>query len=96
MKGGYLHLNPSNIKPTSPPPNYSVLEKVDLFGCSTLDMSNQEKGDLAVEFTDVFSRYDLDMGKTSIVKHEIKLKLGSKPFKECYQLTPPGIYDEGG
>ena len=40
----------------------------------------------------IFSQNDLDLGKTSIVKHSIKL---TDPilFKECYQHIPPGMYE---
>ena len=36
---------------------------------------------------------DLDLGKTSIVKHSIKVN-DPTPFKECYQCIPPGMYNE--
>ena len=40
-----------------------------------------------------FSQNDLDLGKTSIVKHSIKLT-DLTPFKECYRCILPGMYDE--
>ena len=40
-----------------------------------------------------FSQNDLDLGKTSIVKHSIKL-IDPTPFKEHYRCHPPGMYDE--
>ena len=36
---------------------------------------------------------DLDLGKTSIDKHSIKLT-NTTPFKECYRCIPHRMYDE--
>ena len=36
---------------------------------------------------------DLDLGKTSIVKHSIKVN-GLVLFKEWYRHIPPGMYEE--
>ena len=41
----------------------------------------------------IFSQDDLDLGKTFIVKHSIKVN-DPVPFKEWYQCIPPGMYDE--
>ena len=41
----------------------------------------------------VFSQNDLDLGKTPIIKHSIKLT-DPTLFKECYRCIPPGIYNE--
>ena len=35
----------------------------------------------------------IDLGKTSIIKHSIKLT-NPTPFKECYRHIPPGMYEE--
>ena len=40
-----------------------------------------------------FLQDDLDLGKTSIVKHSIKVN-DPVPFKEQYRHIPPGMYDE--
>ena len=45
------------------------------------------------EFTCIFSQDDLDLGKTSIVKHSIKVN-DLVPFKEQYRHIPPGMYEE--
>ena len=42
---------------------------------------------------EAFSQHDLDLGKTSLVKHHIKLT-DSVPFKERYRRIPPGLYKE--
>ena len=41
----------------------------------------------------VFSRNDMDMGRTNLVKHHIKLT-DPVPFKESYRRIPPQMYDE--
>ena len=40
-----------------------------------------------------FSKNDLDMGRTNLVKHHIKLT-DSIPFKEAQRRIPPQMYDE--
>ena len=40
-----------------------------------------------------FSKNDLDMGRTNLVKHHIKLT-DPLPFKEAYRRIPPQMYDE--
>ena len=41
----------------------------------------------------IFSQNDLDLGKTSIVKHLTKL-MDSTSFKKHYQCIPLGMYEE--
>ena len=41
----------------------------------------------------IFSKHDLDMGKTSVVKHNIILT-DPIPFKEKYRTIPPQIFSE--
>ena len=48
---------------------------------------------MVCEYVCIFSWNDLDLGKTSLVKHSIKLT-DPTPFKECYRCIPPGIYEE--
>ena len=36
---------------------------------------------------------DMDLCKTSLVKHSIRLT-DSTPFKECYWQIPPSMYEE--
>ena len=40
-----------------------------------------------------FSQDDLDVGRTSIVKHSIKVN-DSVLFKEWYRHIPPGMYED--
>ena len=43
--------------------------------------------------TNIFSKNDLDMGRTNLVKHHIELT-DPIPFKESYRRIPPQMYDE--
>ena len=58
-----------------------------------------EAQDLICKFACIFSQNDLDLGKTSIVKHSIKVN-DPIPFKEQYRHLElyrhilPGMYDE--
>ena len=71
-----------------------ILQKLDLSGIDDWDSQiQQEAWDLIHEYAYIFSQNDLDLGKTSIVKHSIKVN-DPTPFKECYQHIPPGMYNE--
>ena len=48
------------------------------------------------EWMDLFAENDLDLVKTSIVKHKIKIKPNAKPFKEWYHKMLPGVYGKVG
>ena len=41
----------------------------------------------------IFSKNDMDMGRTNLVKHHIELT-DPIPFKESYRRIPPQVYDE--
>ena len=45
------------------------------------------------EYSDVFTLNPLELGRTSLVKHTIKV-VDPKPFKERYQRIPPHQYEE--
>ena len=49
--------------------------------------------DLLTEYHDLFALDDLELGKTSLVKHSIKLT-NETPFKEMYQRIPLHQYEE--
>ena len=48
---------------------------------------------LIYDYRDVFSRGDLDLGHTDLVKHAIDLS-DTTPFKERPRRIPPGMYAE--
>ena len=71
-----------------------ILQKIDLSGIDDWDPKmQQEAQDLIWEYACIFSQNDLDLVKTSIVKHSIKLT-DPTLFKEHYQCIPPGMHDE--
>ena len=71
-----------------------TLQKIDLSGIDDWDPKmQQEAWDFIHEYACIFSQNDLDLDKTSIVKHSIKLTYPT-PFKEYYQCIPPGMYDK--
>ena len=53
----------------------------------------QEAQDLIRKYACIFSQNDLDLGKTSIVKHSMKFT-DMTPFKERYRCIPPRMYNE--
>ena len=71
-----------------------LLDKIDLMGL--WDWSSKDQTgtwDLILEYTSIFAMYNIDLGKTSLVKHNIKL-VDNTPFKECYRHIPPSMYQE--
>ena len=69
-------------------------QKIDLSGIADWDPTlQQEAWDLIHEYVCIFSQNDLDLGKTSIIKHSIKFT-DPTPFKEHYRCIPPGMYEE--
>ena len=71
-----------------------ILPKLNLSGMEEWEPWLQQAAqDLICEFACIFSQDDLDLGKTSIVKHSIKVN-DPVPFKEQYRHIPPGMYDE--
>ena len=49
--------------------------------------------ELIVEYSSMFTMWDMDLGKTSLVKHGIRL-MDISPFKEHFQHIPPSMYEE--
>ena len=71
-----------------------ILQKLNLSRMEEWEPQLQQGAwDLIHEFACIFSQDDLDLGKTSIVKHSIKVN-DSVPFKKFYRCIPPGMYDE--
>ena len=61
-----------------------LFEKLDLSGAQAwADQERQEIRDLLTEYHDLFTLEDLELGKTSLVKHSIKL-MNVTQFKERY------------
>ena len=71
-----------------------ILQKLDLSGIDEWEPQiQQDAQDLIPEYACIFSQNDLDLGKTSIIKHSIKVNDPTQ-FKQCYQCIPPGMYNE--
>ena len=71
-----------------------ILQKLDLSGMKDWEPSLQKAAqELISEFACIFSQDDLDLGRTSIVKHSIKVN-DSVLFKEWYRCILPGMYEE--
>ena len=71
-----------------------ILKLIDLSG---LEKWSEDDKNAAIEMikrnANIFSKNDLDMGRTNLVKHHIELT-DPIPFKESYRRIPPRMYDE--
>ena len=71
-----------------------ILQKLNLSGREEWEPQLQQTAwNLICEFACIFSQDDLDLGKTSIVKHSIKVN-DPVLFKKWCRCIPPGMYDE--
>ena len=71
-----------------------ILQKLNLSRMKDWEPSLQKAAqDLVHEFTCIFSQDDLDLGKTSIVKHSIMVN-DPVLFNEQYRCIPSGMYEE--
>ena len=71
-----------------------ILKLIDLSGLDDWPEHLQtEAKEMLKRNAKSFSKTDLDMGRTYLVKHHIKLT-DPIPFKEAYRRIPPQIYDE--
>ena len=71
-----------------------LFSKIDLSGAENWDPKLIEKAkELFCESAHIFALESLDMGHTSMVKHEIRLD-NYTPFKERYCRIPPHLFDE--
>ena len=71
-----------------------LLDKLDLSNIS--DWTDVEQGkvrSLMEKYEHLFALTDLELGKTSLVKHQINLS-DAQPFKERYRKIPPHQYEE--
>ena len=71
-----------------------ILNLVDLSGLENWPENLQhEAKEMLKRNARVFSKDDMDMGRTNLVRHQIKLT-DPVPFKEAYRRIPPQMYDE--
>ena len=71
-----------------------ILKPIDLSG---LEKWSEDDKNAAIEMikrnANIFSKNDMDMGRTNLIKHHIELT-DPIPFKESYRRIPPQMYDE--
>ena len=71
-----------------------ILNLIDLSGLEDWPEHLQiEAKEMLKRNAKTFSKNDLDMGRTNLVKHRINLT-DPMPFKEAYRRIPPQMYDE--
>ena len=71
-----------------------ILQQLDLIGIESWTEPQQSVvKELLEEYQHLFALNLKELGKTSLVQHEIKLS-DDKPFKERYRRIPPHQYEE--
>ena len=71
-----------------------LLDELDLTGLEEWPEKLQVKAkDMLKRNASIFSKHDLDMGRTNLVKHNIVLT-DPIPFKEKYRTIPPQLFSE--
>ena len=82
------------LEPLSSEKEKLFFEKIDLTGIGEWNPADQKEArELFKEYGKLFTLDDLDLGHTSVVKHEIKLN-DYTPFKERYRRIPPHQHEE--
>ena len=77
-----------------PAQKVQVLEALDLQGLTEWPELEQEQArELLLKWEHLFACSDLDLGKTALAKHKVKLT-DQTPFREHYTYIPPHIYDK--
>ena len=71
-----------------------LIEKLSLEGMNNWGIENQERAKFIMKkYHDIFTLEPLELGRTNIVKHVIKVN-NPVPFKERYRRIPPHQYKE--
>ena len=71
-----------------------ILEQLDLGEISTWSVEQQQAArKLLCDYSETFSKNDLDLGKCNILKHNIQLT-DQQSFKERYRRIPPHLFEE--
>ena len=71
-----------------------ILDQLDLGEINTWSEEQQHAvGKLLFDYSETFSKNDLDLGKCNILKHNIQLT-DQQPFKERYRRIPPHLFEE--
>ena len=84
-----VHPTRTTADTTNKSHNGWVLEALDLQGLQDWPESEQEQArELLLKWEHLFVQNNLDLGKTALIKHKIKLT-NQTPFKERYRHIPP-------
>ena len=76
------------------PPKDWILDELSLQGLEDWPEEEQKQArKLLTTWEHLFAQSDLDLGKTSLIKHHIKLT-DQMLFKEWYQWISPYMYDD--
>ena len=71
-----------------------ILDKLDIEGLKDWPQKEQRQArELLVKLEHLFANNDLDLGKTSLIKHHIHLT-DRTAFKECYCQIPPHMHED--
>ena len=71
-----------------------ILDLIDLSGIKDWpEQLQHDTREMLKRNAKVFSKDDMDIGRTNLAKHHIKLT-DPAPFKEAYRRIPPQMYDE--
>ena len=74
--------------------NSWILDQLDLGQLNTWSVDQQQAAKkLLCDYSETFSKNDLDLGKCNILKHNIKLT-DNQPFKQRYRKIPPHLFEE--
>ena len=89
-----VHPTRTTIETNNKVPKGWVLEALDLQGLKEWPESEQKQArELLLKWEHLFVQNDLDLGKTALIKHKIRLT-DQTPFKERYRCIPPHMYDD--
>ena len=71
-----------------------IFDQLDLGEINTLSVEQQQAArKLLCDYSETFSKNDLDLGKCNILKHNIQLR-DQQPFKERYRRIPHHLFEE--
>lgn len=95
------HIVVASLKEVKVEPQHQSLSEEDFLSTINTDFEGRLRSEDSAKFRDVllsrrhaFSVHDQDLGHTSVLKHEINLTPGTKPFKERPRRIPPALYDD--
>ena len=89
-----VHPTRTTEKTNAKVPKGWVLEALDLQGLKEWPESEQKQArELLLKWEHLFAHNNLDLGKTALIKHKIRLT-DQTPFKERYRCIPPHMYND--